>query len=122
MNTHPEVDAFLPLPHLPFHILLAVAGQDAMHGWAVIKRIEEITDGKTCPSTGSLYLAMGRLQERGLLERASAPPEETDVRRRFYRLSAVGRRVLSAESQRLAGLLAVARVAGVLGDEEGRPR
>ncbi len=120
MNTHPGIDAFLPLPHLPFHILLAVAGQDAMHGWAVIKRIEEITDGKTCPSTGSLYLAMGRLQERGLLEVASAPPEETDERRRFYRLSALGRRVLSAETQRLAGLLDVARISGALHGEGER--
>ena len=122
MNTHPGIDAFLPLPHLPFHILLAVVGQEAMHGWAVIKRIEEITDGKTCPSTGSLYLAMGRLQERGLLEEASAPPKETDERRRFYRISALGRRVLSAESQRIAGLLDVARASGAFADEDKGPR
>ena len=117
MDEHPGIDSFLPLPHLPFHILLAIAGQDAIHGWAVIKRIEQITSGKTCPSTGSLYLAMGRLQERGLLEDASAPSDEKDQRRRFYRLSALGQRVLSAESQRLSGLVDVAHASGVLGDE-----
>ena len=117
MDGHPEVDSFLPLPHLPFHILLAIAGEEAIHGWAVIKRIKEITSGKTCPSTGSLYLAMGRLQERGLLEGASPPAEEKDERRRFYRLSALGQRVLSAESRRLSGLVAVAHASGVLGDE-----
>ena len=117
MTQHPEIDDFLPLPHLPFHILLAIAGQDAVHGWAVIKRIEKITDGKTCPSTGSLYLAMGRLQERRLLVATDAPPGETDERRRFYRLSSLGRRVLAAETQRLAGLIEIARVSGALGEE-----
>jgi len=116
VTARPEIDAFLPLPHLPFHILLAIAGQESVHGWAVIKRIEEMTDGKTCPSTGSLYLAMGRLQERGLLEAAEAPADESDERRKFHRLSSMGRRVLSAETQRLAGLIEIARVSGALGD------
>jgi DNA-binding PadR family transcriptional regulator len=109
-----EVDDFLPLPHLPYHILLALAGEDAMHGWAVIKRIEEMTGGRTCPSTGSLYLAMGRLQERGMLEEAAAGPDERDQRRKFHRLTSLGRRVLAAESTRLAGLIEIARTAGAM--------
>jgi len=109
-----DIDTFLPLPHLPFHILLAMADLDDTHGWAVIKRIEEITGGKTCPSTGSLYLAMGRLHERGLLAEVAPPPGETDQRRKFYRLTGLGRRVLAAESERLAGLVDVARASGAL--------
>ena len=110
----PSPDDFLPLPHLPLHILLALAG-DTMHGWAVIKRIEEMTSGATCPSSGSLYLAMGRLEERGLLEEVASPVEDADARRRYYRLTPLGRRVLEAESQRLAGLVEIARAADVLG-------
>ena len=105
---------FLPLPHLPFHVLLALSEEPAMHGWGVIKRIEAITGGATCPSSGSLYLAMNRLQERGLISRVSSPPEETDPRRRYYALSDVGRRVLSAESRRLAALVSLARASGAM--------
>lgn len=114
MASSPDIDDFLPLPHLPLHILLALAA-GPMHGWAVIKRIDEMTDGTTCPSTGSLYLAMGRLEERGLLQEIAAPSDEADARRKYYDLTPTGRRVLEAESRRLAGLLDVARAARVLG-------
>jgi DNA-binding PadR family transcriptional regulator len=110
----PDPESFLPLPHLPLHVLLALA-DGPMHGWAVIKRIDDITDGNTCPSTGSLYLAMGRMEERGLLEEVSAPSDETDARRKYYALTPTGRRVLEAESRRLADLVAVAREARILG-------
>jgi PadR family transcriptional regulator PadR len=113
-----DIDHFLPLPHLPFHILLALSGGDAMHGWAVIKRIEKMTGGKTCPSTGSLYLAMGRLQERGLLEQAPTATTERDQRRKFHCLTTLGKRVLTAESERLAGLIEFARASGALGTAE----
>ena len=112
-----EIDAFLPLPHLPYHVLLVLSEQDAMHGWAIIKRIEEISGGKTCPSSGSLYLAMGRLQERDLLVLRDSPPDEQDGRRRYYGLTSLGRRVLAAESERLAGLVEIARSSGALPDE-----
>lgn len=111
-----DPDDFLPLPHLPLHVLLALA-DDTMHGWAVIKRIEEMTDGATRPSTGSLYLAMGRLADRGLLEEVPAPADDVDARRKYYRLTPFGQRVLEAESQRLASLVRVARAAQVLGPE-----
>jgi DNA-binding PadR family transcriptional regulator len=104
----------LPLPHLTYLVLLALA-QGQAHGWAVIRRIREITEGATNPSSGSLYLAMVRLAERGLLEEAEAPAAETDERRRYYRLTAFGRRVLEAESARLASLVAAASRWGALG-------
>ena len=49
-------------------IALALATEAPLHGWAIIKRIKEMTEGRTAPSSGSLYLAMVRLEERGLLE------------------------------------------------------
>ena len=101
-------DAFLPLPDLHFHILLALAEADA-HGWAVIKRIRELTRRRSAPSSGSLYLAMLRLEERGLIEASGvAPGPEDDRRRRTYALTALGRAVMRAEALRLAELVAVA--------------
>jgi DNA-binding PadR family transcriptional regulator len=106
--------ALLPLPHLTYLVLLALARGDA-HGWAIIKRIDEITGGETSPSAGSLYLAMVRLEERGLLQEVASPASERDERRRYYRLTAFGRRVLEAESARLSGLVREAKRQGVLG-------
>lgn len=115
VTTKPEPSSFLPLPHLAFHVLLALA-QGELHGWAIIKRIREITEGVTNPSSGSLYLSMGKLEERGLLEEASTRPSpgDDDTRRRYYRLTPLGRRVVEAEAERLAGLVNLARVANIL--------
>ncbi len=99
-------------------MLLALAA-GAAHGWVLIKRIREITGGATNPSSGSLYLAMVRLEARGLLE-ATRAPAEADERRRYYRLTKFGRQVLEAESTRLASLVDVAARWGAL--EGGRVR
>ena len=118
MNSQRDPESFLPLPHLPFHVLLALASSDTAHGWAIIKRIGQITEGRAAPSSGSLYLAMGRLEERGLLDQVDPPSSEGDQRRRYYRLTPLGSRVLEAESQRLAGLVDIAREHRVLGGGE----
>lgn len=104
-----QTDAFLPLPDLHFHILLALGEGDA-HGWAVIKRIRELAQRRSSPSSGSLYLAMLRLEERGLIHESLEPmPGGDDGRRRYYALTDLGRAVMRAETSRLAGLVAVAR-------------
>jgi DNA-binding PadR family transcriptional regulator len=99
-------EAFLPLPHLPFHVLLALA-EGPRHGWAIIRTIREITSGRDNPSSGSLYLAMSRLSDHGLIEEAPASevPADTGGRRKTYRLSELGRAVLEAETARLAALV-----------------
>jgi DNA-binding PadR family transcriptional regulator len=74
----------------------------------VIERIQAMTDRGGVPSSGSLYLAMSRLEERGLIEDAPAPPG-ADARRRYVHLTALGRRVLAAETERLAGLVELSR-------------
>lgn len=112
MNTEPSVSSFLPLPELPHHILLALASGEALHGWAIIKRINELSRGRSNPSSGSVYLAIGRLEERGLMARAE-PPEGVDGRRHYYRLLPLGVQVLAAESGRLGHLIAAAREAGI---------
>lgn len=105
----------LPLPHLWYNVLLALAGGE-QHGWAIIKRIRELSHGRADPSSGSLYLAMQRLVESGLIEETEAPGEAGagDERRRYYRLTASGRAVLRAETDRLSMLVELARRVGVL--------
>ncbi|HVS13733.1 MAG TPA: PadR family transcriptional regulator [Thermoanaerobaculia bacterium] len=109
-STRPAPDAgpeaFLPLPHLPLHVLLALAEQPR-HGWSIIRTIREITSGRDNPSSGSLYLAMSRLEERGLIEETAdaADPVDGGGRRKVYRLTELGRGVLEAETARLASLV-----------------
>lgn len=110
--------ALLPLPHLNLHVLLALVEGD-LHGYAIVKKIGEITGGQTNPSTGSLYLAMVRLEESGLIrETHDRPDSETDdSRRRYYRLTELGRQVLEAETARLARLVGLAREWSLLDDQ-----
>jgi DNA-binding PadR family transcriptional regulator len=106
--------SFLPLPDLALHVLLALAEGD-IHGWGIIKRIGELTERRTQPSSGSLYLAMARLEKQGLVTNAPRPSDDTDPRRRYYTLTSLGRRVLAAETARLSELMRHARGIGVGG-------
>jgi DNA-binding PadR family transcriptional regulator len=86
-------------------ILFALA-DGASHGYAIIKEIEELTDGEMSPHTGSMYLALHRLLEDGLI--AEAPTKGEDARRRYYKLSDAGREAARLEARRLAQLVKVA--------------
>ena len=108
-----DPQAFLPLPSLSYYVLLALGEGDA-HGWVVIRRIRELTDGTANPSSGSLYLAMVRLEDDGLIAQTAAPADETDARRRYYRLTPLGRDVARAESRRLSRLVRRARALDLL--------
>jgi DNA-binding PadR family transcriptional regulator len=109
--TQPEPEAFLPLPHLAFHVLLALSDGDR-HGWAIVRRIEELTEGVWSPSAGSLYLSMTGLEKKGLIADVAAPDDEADTRRRYYALSPLGRRVLDLELRRVASLVRQADALG----------
>lgn len=104
-----------PTDHLPlsaqhYHILLALGG-DAMHGYGIIQAFEEMTDGRETLLPGSLYAALGRLVELGLLEETEPPAGDASggPRRRYYRVTDLGGAVARAESARLARLLELAR-------------
>ena len=103
-------DTFVPLADLPFQILLAL-GEGASHGYAMGKEIEARTSGRLTPTTGSLYQALRRLKEDGLIEPASAPTEEDngDARRRYFQLTPLGCQVMALEVGRLEGLISLAR-------------
>ncbi len=90
-------------------MLLALAGSE-LHGYGIIKDIEERSGAGAVPSTGALYLALQRLQEAGLVEESGSRPslEADDARRRYYRLTPEGRAAAVDESARLAVLVGVA--------------
>ena len=97
----------LPLSNLSFHVLLALGGGPA-HGYAVGKEIEERSDGKLNPTTGSLYQTLKRLQDDGFIEPAAAA-KGVDARRQYFQLTRLGRKVAALESRRLDELVAAAR-------------
>lgn len=94
---------FLPLTPLWFNILLAAA-DGPTHGYAVIKEIEERSGGAVTPGTGTMYVALQRLTQEGLLVETKEGRREYDDKRarRHYALSELGREVCSLEARRLA--------------------
>jgi DNA-binding PadR family transcriptional regulator len=101
---------FLPLTPAIAHILLALADEDR-HGYAIMQEVERITDGAVRMGPGTLYGTIKRMIAAGLLEEADERPEpdKDDERRRYYRATQLGRRVLEAETARMAALLGAAR-------------
>ncbi len=108
--------AAAPISQQVFHILLALAAAD-QHGYAIMQDVAARTDGKLRLSPGTLYGSMKRLLDQGLVVelRDSQRPkdDEDDERRRYYRLTALGRKVIRAESERMAKLVDQARVYGL---------
>jgi len=101
---------FLPLTPVSFEILLALAGGE-QHGYAVMLDVERRSGGALSLHAGSLYRALNRLLEAGLIEELDErpDPEHDDERRRYYRLTAKGLAVARGEARRLELLVEVAR-------------
>jgi DNA-binding PadR family transcriptional regulator len=100
----------LPLTPALFHVLVSLADEDK-HGYAILKEVSARTGGSLELSTGTLYGIIKRLLEGGLIAPAPRRPAAAldDERRRYYRLTEFGRRVASAEAERLEQMLAAAR-------------
>lgn len=99
----------LPLTPPVFHILLSLAG-DERHGYGIMQDVAQQTDGALQLGPGTLYGCLKRMLAAGLVEESDERPvtELDDERRRYYRMTAFGRRVVRAEAQRLAGAVTVA--------------
>lgn len=93
-----------------FQVLLAV-GDGEKHGYAILKEVEDQTNGHVRLSTGTLYAMIKRLLNEGILAecRNRPPAEEDDQRRRYYRLTPLGRQVATAEAERMETIIATAR-------------
>jgi DNA-binding PadR family transcriptional regulator len=102
--------AFLPLKTNWFHILLSLSGQE-QHGYGIMNEVLERSGGKIRLWPATLYGTLKRLIDAELIEESDKRPaaEFDDARRRYYRLTKVGRRVLDAESERLEELVGILR-------------
>ena len=98
----------LPLKPADFHILLTLL-DGPLHGYGIMKEVERESGGEVRLEIGSLYRVLGRLLNDGLLEMGDG-----DGRRQYYSLSRLGRKVLKAEAQRLAGLVDLVRARKLL--------
>lgn len=98
-----------------FHILVALADGDR-HGYSIMQEVTDRTEGAVRLSPSTLYSAIKRLLQEGLIEElAERPdPEHDDERRRYYRLTKAGRRAAAEEAKHLEKLLADARSSGLL--------
>ncbi len=106
----------LPLTEVSFFILLSLA-REPRHGYAILKDIQTLSDGRLDLTAGTLYGALKRLGEYGWITRYEGQElDETGRPRKVYRLTDLGRDLLAAERQRLEGLVHAAerRAMGVI--------
>jgi len=113
------LESFLPLKPNWFHVLLSLAGQE-QHGYGIMQEVLARTGGKVRLWPATLYGTLKKLIDQELIEESDERPvpELDDARRRYYRLTARGRRVLAAESERLEELVRVVRAKRGLADRK----
>jgi DNA-binding PadR family transcriptional regulator len=108
-------DRFLPLSPQVFQVLLSLH-DEPRHGYAIIQDIRLRTAEEMRLTASTLYDALARLAEQGLIATSEAPDDETDARRRYYRITDLGRAVTAAEARRLQRLIDSARAKRVIGE------
>ena len=112
-----DIQSELPLTEAAFFILLSLA-TEPKHGYAIMKDAADLSDGRIKLSTGTLYGALKRFLGRGWIERIEEPVYTHEGReRKAYQLSDLGRRILDAEVNRLARLVAAAQMRTVGADQ-----
>ena len=110
---HSTAQELIPLSPPVFHVLLAL-GDSAMHGYAMMQAFEAKTDGAETLLPGTLYATIARMVDAKLIEESEPPADASDRRRRYYRVTAFGREVVAAESERLSRLLRIARAENMI--------
>lgn len=102
------VERFLPLTPVVLEIAIALAGGER-HGYDIMQDVERRTDGRIVLHPGTLYRALARLLDQKLIEELDERRGDDDERRRYYRLTPLGRAVARAEVERLATQVSAAR-------------
>jgi DNA-binding PadR family transcriptional regulator len=114
MSTTRDPQAALPLTAVAFEILLSLAEEDR-HGYHIMQAVEHRTGGRVTLHAGTLYRALARLVEAGMIEELDERPDpRSDERRRYYRLTEYGRDVAEAEAARLDSQVRAARSLRIL--------
>ena len=105
-------DDFLPLKPDAFYVLLVLLHGEC-HGYAIMREASDRSDGRVVLQAGALYRLLARLLDDGLVVESQRRPaaDADDQRRRYYRVTPLGRRVMAAEAARMAQLAAAARAA-----------
>ena len=118
MTTEDPSD-LLPLPVAQLHILLALADGEK-HGYAIMSEVEVVTEGSVTMGPGTLYGTVKRMLNAGLVEETDErpDPELDDERRRYYRLTGLGERVLDAEVARMEQLAREATARRIVGSRQ----
>lgn len=110
MTAQSDIQASLPLTEPTFFIMLSLAPAP-MHGYAIMKDVQTLSDNRVVLSTGTLYGALKRLLENNWIERVeNLDADETDRPRKCYQLTDWGRRILDAEIARLRALVSAAQL------------
>jgi len=104
-----EISKFLPLSPAILHMLLALAAED-LHGYAIMQEVARQSEGKYKLGPGTLYDNLQKLLHRKFVEELGRRAEDEDPRRRYYRLTSLGRGVLAAETDRLSEVVREARL------------
>ena len=114
MSQPTKAESFLPLRPVIFLILLSLA-ENEHHGYALAKAVGERSGGRVRLATGPLYRHLKRLLESGLVEESDERPaaDQDDERRRYYRLTELGREVVSLEAKRMDELVEATRSLGM---------
>jgi DNA-binding PadR family transcriptional regulator len=113
-NARPPIpEGYLPLTPAVLDIMVAL-GEEELHGYAIMQEVRRRTAGKRRLAPGTLYRSLKQMEERGWVVEAEERPEPSldDERRRYYRLTDLGRRVALAELERLEGLVRAGRSKG----------
>jgi DNA-binding PadR family transcriptional regulator len=110
-----DAASLLPLTPVVFEILIALAAGE-QHGYAIMQDVGRRTEGRIDLHPGTLYRALGRLLDGGLIEELDErpPADADDERRRYYRLTVFGADVARAETARLEAQVAAARARRLL--------
>jgi DNA-binding PadR family transcriptional regulator len=120
MTNNPDLGSHLPLRPIEFEILLVLIGGDS-HGYAIIKEAEDRWPGARPMETGTLYRALRRLTQAGMVAPVDRRPtgESVDERRRYFTITPAGKALAAAEARRLESQVNVARVRNLLSGAEG---
>jgi len=116
MDRTPKDPAGLtPLKHSTYRVLLALADEE-LHGYAIMQALAEMTGGREAILPGTLYAALARMIDEGLVEAREGPDDDPSggPKRRYYRRTRFGRAVARAESERLRALLDIAQAQKIL--------
>jgi len=115
MDRDRRVETLLPLRPVEFSVLLSLADGER-HGYGIMQDAKE--RGESVPDVGTLYRALARMVDQGLIEASDSRPSEAgEERRNYYRITDIGLRVAKAEARRLEALTRAARIGGLLSKE-----